>query len=177
MSEASNPLLDKCLQSVADMIETNNNTSTWTSAELYKVYTDVQGDQTSKQMLNRLCDYFGQRLIVISIPGCQTEIGLQEHIGNKLKMVRISESEEDVIISDVVHQITSEVTNIPCPKDYNLADFRQNRAIEDTSKSPLKLVSKLISKGEITKKIAFYNHSLSNNILVKKPRGIKQPLD
>ncbi len=164
ISEASKPLLDLCLQSVADMIEINHKTSTWTSAELYKVYTDAKGDLTSKQMLNRLCDYFGQRLVVISIPGCQTEIGLREHIGSKLKMVRISETVEDDIISDVVHQITSEVANIPCPKDYNLADFRQQRAIEDTSKSLLKLVSKLVSNGEITKKSLSLSQCIQQHI-------------
>ena len=58
--------------------------------------------------------------------------------------------EED--IDNVVRRIKTEVSSMPISSDYDLSDFRFNKVVEDISKTLLKFISILVSKGTITKK-------------------------
>lgn len=70
-----------------------------------------------------------------------------------MKIVRKSGPMADEYdIDDLVRKIKSEASNIPMPYDYVLSDFRHQKTHQDTSKTLLKLISKLVSNGKIAKK-------------------------
>ena len=118
-------------------------------------------------------EYFGENLVQMHDPGYETEIGLKKNVRATLKMTRKTMEEDIEDIDNVVRRIKTEVSSMPISSDYDLSDFRFNKVVEDTSKTLLKFISILVSKGTITKKsltlaqciqqhIAEYNGSRRN---------------
>ena len=151
-SISSKPLIEEPLQVVVNHIKSNKCTATWTIAELHNVYVEASGDLTKKQMLFNLSEYYGEELVLINVPGCETEIGLNKYVCTKLKMARKSMAEVSDDVDDIVRRIKSEVASIPTPCGYDLSDFCFNKTVKDTSETLLTLISKLISGSAITKK-------------------------
>ena len=86
-ADSSKPLIDAPTVAVVNHINYNKSFATWTTGELLEIYTEASGDLTKKQMLNVLSDYYGEELVIISVPGCETEVGLK-NMSVKLKMTR-----------------------------------------------------------------------------------------
>ncbi len=152
-ADSCKPLLDQPLQSVVQYMNSQTTVVTWTVAELYDKYVGASGHLTRKQMLHNLCGYFGEDVVVLSVPGCETEIGFRKIVGKTLKITKKSFTDHDDDITNIVSRITSEVTSIPMPRDYKLSDFHYEQTIKDTSVTLLQLISQLISDGQITKKV------------------------
>ena len=102
-------------------------------------------------MHNILSSYFGEELVQIHVPGYETEIGLKKYVRTTLKMARKSTRDSEDI-DDIVRRIRSEVSSKPISRDYDLSDFCFDKAVEDTSKTLLALISKLVSDGKTNKK-------------------------
>ena len=80
-TNSSKPLIEEPLQHVVNHINTNSSTSTWTVGELHRIYTDASGELVKKQMLTNLSEYYGEELVVLSVPGCETQLGLSTNVG------------------------------------------------------------------------------------------------
>ena len=81
--------------------------------------------------------------------GCANIIAFRKHVSEKLKLVEANDN-----ISDLANNITLDVkTQSPKYTDtYHLKYFTFEKAKENCNKSLLAFISKLISKGSITKK-------------------------
>ena len=72
-------------------------------------------------------------------------------------MDSLDEEKED----ELVQKITTEARSIPCnKKHYDLSDFTHAKAREQTSPALLRLVSKLVSNGKVTKRSLSLSQSL-----------------
>ena len=151
-ADSSKPLIDAPTAAVVSHIKSNKCFATWTIAELYEVHANASGELSKKQMFNDLSSYFGVELVIISVPGCETEVGLKKYVSKTLKMTKKAMAEDSDDIDNFVRRISSEVSSIQTPRDYNLSDFSYDKTVTDTSETLLKFISKLISKGKITKK-------------------------
>ena len=145
----------------------------WNSVELYDVYSQSlkaaegfeYGDEgqnnadanntgqrcARSSLIQRLQEHFGECLIVLRTEGCANIIAFRKHVSEKLKLV---EANDDDNISDLANNITLDVkTRSPKYTDtYHLKDFTFEKAKENCNESLLAFISKLISKGSITKK-------------------------
>ena len=86
-AETSRLLIDASLKCVVDLLkETSSTLPTYTLSELHDCYMKASGYLSKKQMLNNLSQYFGEELVVLHVPGCETEIGLHKNVGRTLKL-------------------------------------------------------------------------------------------
>ena len=66
-------------------------------------------------------------------------------------MKQSSTASDDDDIDRVVRRLKAEASNIPLPRDYDLNNFRHEKAVQDTSATLLSLISRLVSNGETSK--------------------------
>ena len=104
-----------------------------------------------KQILVNLCDYFGDEVVVLSVEGCDTIVGFRTFVTKSLKMVKVSGSDENDDVAKVVRRVKAEVREIHQPREYDLSDFTFSNTVADTSETLLRLVSALVSDGNVTK--------------------------
>ena len=52
-----------------------------TTGELYDNYCSAGGQRTKKNMLANLCDYFGEKIVVLHIEGCASILGFRDVVG------------------------------------------------------------------------------------------------
>lgn len=143
--------VEEALRSVlSTMVE--NVTETWTTSELYSMYLAASGTVSRRQFISSVTAYFGDKLLVLHIEGCDSVVGFKANLGQFIKIVKASTNKDDEDeLEKLVRKIRSEVMAKPRPGDYNLSDFARHKVIESTSATLLKLVSSLVSGGAITK--------------------------
>ena len=79
-------------------------------------------------------------------------VGFKASIGKVIKIVKISQSMgDDDKLEKLVRKFRSEVLAKPRNVDYKLSDYVNDKVIESTSATLVKLVSSLVYGGEITK--------------------------
>ena len=62
-----------------------NNTSTWTTSELYELYISASGTLSKKQMIYNINKYVGTEVITMHIEGCESGLG---SVGSMVKLVK-----------------------------------------------------------------------------------------
>ena len=139
------------MQLLVNEMYANRLVRTWTSIELHDRYMIYGGNFTQKQMLMKVLTYFGDDVTMLSLEGCASIVGFCKHVGKIVKISsvdNVDEESEDTL----VRQITTEARAIPSNnKNYALGDFNYTRTKQQTSVTLLRLISKLISNGEVTK--------------------------
>ena len=142
---------DEAIQSVIDDMYANRKHCTWISIELHDKYVDLNGQLTRKQMFTKLIKYLGNDLVVLNIEGCASVVGFHEYVSKILKISKVEsvdEEKEDAL----VRKITTEALEIPTnKKNYDFGDFTHAKTTEQTSRTLLRFISKLISNGKVTK--------------------------
>ena len=102
-----------------------------------------------KQFVSNIMAYFGDELLVLHIEGCDSILGFKASLGKVIKIVKISQDDDDEL-EKLVRMIRREVLATPIPGDYKLSAYVRHKVIEGTSPTLLKLVSSLVSGGDIT---------------------------
>ena len=137
---------------------------TWTSLELHEKYVSNGGCLTRKQMFTNLLTYLGKQVVVLNIQCCASVVGFCEFVGRILKLSAvdtIDEESEDAL----VRKITTEAREIPINnKQFDLGDFTGSKTKEKTRATLLRFISKLISKGEVTKASLSLSQSIQYGI-------------
>ena len=129
-----------------------NVTKTWTTSELYTMYTAASGNLSKKQFVSSVKAHFGRELLVLHIEGCDSVLGFEVILGRVIKLVKVSHSQGDNDeVDKLIRKIRSEVMAMQRPGDYNLRDYVYQKLVQSTSETLLKLVSSLVSDGFITK--------------------------
>ena len=143
--------VEEALRSVVTTMA-ENMTDTWTTTELYDMYLAASGTVSRRQFVSSITAYFGDKLLLLHIEGCESVVGFKASLGQFIKIAKKSNSSSDVDELDkLVRKICSEVRATPRPGDYNLSDYARHKVIESTSATLLKLVCNLVSGGAITK--------------------------
>ena len=130
-----------------------NMTETWTTSDLYSMYLAASGTVSRRQFLSNITAYFGDKLLLLHIEGCESVVGFKDSLGQFIKIAMKSDSSSDIDeMEKLVRTIRSEVRATNRSGDYNLSDYSRHKVIESTSATLLKLVCSLVSEGAITKR-------------------------
>ena len=135
------------MRSIVDNIN-ENNTSTWTTSDLYELYISASWTLSKKQMIYNINKYVGTEVIIMHNEGCESVLG---SVGSMVKLVNTMGGDGDDELDKLVRQIQTESLATPRPRDYELCNFQYTKFIEITSPNLLRLISCLDSGGRITK--------------------------
>ena len=143
--------VEEALRSVVTTMA-ENMTETWTTLELYSMYLAASGTAARRQFVSSITDYFGDKLLLLHVEGCESVVGFKTSLGQFIKIAKKSNSNsDDDELEKLVRKIRSEVRATPKPGDYNLSDYVRHKVIRSTSATLLNLVSSLVSGGAISK--------------------------
>lgn len=158
------PLIaDEAMKGLIEEMHSQRNVSMWTSIELHEKYATNGGQLTRRQLFTKLVTHFGDSVIVLSLQGCASVIGFREFLTTVVKVTKLdSEDEEE---DALVRQITSEAfSTLSNTRDYDLGSFTFAQTKQQTSPTLLRLISKLVSDGEVTKTSLSLSQSVQYNI-------------
>ena len=79
-------------------------------------------------------------------------------------MVKVSGSDENDDVAKVVRRVEVQVRYIPSPREYDLSDFTFSKTVADTSEALLRLVSALVSDGNVTKPSLTISQTIQQHI-------------
>ena len=124
-------------------------TETWTTSELYSTYLAALGTVSRRQFVSSITTYFGDKLLLFHIEGCESVVGFKASLGQFIKIAKKNNSNSD---DDELEKLVRKfVARSGQQLGYNLSDCARHKVIESTSATLLKLVSSLVSGGAITK--------------------------
>ena len=127
----------------------------WTSVELHDRYTDLcetSNTLSRKQLITNLQSNLGERLAKFDISGCASLLCFRDHLPHYLRLVKVDDSDDSVMLSKIKDKIVSECRSFPkSHSTYDLGQFRKSQTIQSTSQTLMNLVSGLVSNGEITR--------------------------
>ena len=151
--------VDAALASCIDYMYAKRTVS-HTTGELYDNYCSAGGQLTKKKMLANLCDYFGEKIVVLHIDGCASIVGFRDVVGKTVKMVKY-DGVDDESVEIVVRRVKAEVLALPRSNDYDLSYFTFEKTIYPTL---LALVSQLVSNGELNKSAVTTSQCIQQHI-------------
>ena len=155
---------DEAMQKLVDEMYANQKLRTWTSIELHEKYVSYGGNLTRKQMFSNLITHFGDDVVVLSIDGNASVVGFQVFWGNVINFNFVMVDAEDDMIEDaLVRKIINEAHKIPFNNKYDLGDFVHSKVKEQTGTTLLRVISKLVSNGKITKRSLSLSQSIASH--------------
>ena len=129
-----------------------NMTETWTISELYSMYLAASGTVSRRQFVSSITSYFGDKLLLLHIEGCESVVGFKASLGQFITIAKKNNSNgDDDKLEKLVRKISSDFRATSRHGDHNLSEYARHKVIESTSATLLKLVSSLVSGGAITK--------------------------
>ena len=154
--------VDAALASCIDYMYAQRTVS-HTTGELYDNYCSAGGQLTKKKMLANLCNYFGEKIVVLHIEGCASIVGFRDVVGKTVKMVKY-EGVDDESVETVVRRVKAEVLAVPRSNYYDLSQFTFEKTVANIYPTLLALLSQLVSNGELNKSAVL--HSTNQTTLV-----------
>ena len=113
-----------------------NNTSTWTTSDLYELYISASGTLSKKQMIYNINTYVGTEVIIMHNEWCESVLG---SVGSMVKLVNTMGVDRDDELDKLVRHLQTESLASPRPRDYELHNFQYTKSIESTSPTLLRL--------------------------------------
>ena len=154
---------DHAMKKVLDLM-TKDQSKIWNSVELHSCYTNFGGNLSRRDMFAKLTDCMKKDVIIVRVDGCATMVGFREAVASILKVTKVTDVDESSADS-VVRQIKHEARSIKYNSaNYDLSEFTQENKVTATSSTLLKLVSDLVSDGEVTKKSLSLSQSIQSHI-------------
>ena len=143
------PPVGEALSSVVTMMA-ENMTETWTTSELYAMYLAASSmylaTVSRRQFVSSITIYFGDKLFLLHIEGCESVVGFKASLGQFIKIAKKNNSNsDDDELEKLVRKICSEVRATSIPGDYSLSDYARHEVVESTSATLLKRVSSIVS--------------------------------
>ena len=154
---------ENALKQIIDCMNSDRS-RIWNSVQLHSLYSDFGGKLNRRDMFSKLTDCMDKDVTIVQVQGCATIIGYRESIAKSLKVVQVADMDETKIDS-VVRQIKQEARSVKYNSaNYDLAEFTHSNTIKATSPTLLKLISDLVSSGEITKKSLSLSQSIQSHV-------------
>ena len=91
-------------------------------------------------------------MIVLNIEGCASIVGFREYVSKMFKLTNdnsVDEEKEDKLVRKIKSESNSIVSD---SKSYDVGDFTHDKAKQHTCVTLLRIISKLVSNGDVTKK-------------------------
>ena len=159
---------DHALKKICEEIHSNRFSNTWSTSELFEKYKEYDGElQSQRQVISNIKAQLGEDYHVLPLEGPYSSVlGHIRHIGKVLKIVkaqRETDDNEDALVKKIKAEVKL-INSDRLHKDYDLGDFTKERIMQQTSPTLLRLVSKLVSDGEISKPALSLSQSIQYNI-------------
>ena len=155
---------DYALKKICEDIHKNRFSNTWSTSELFDKEYD---GELQRQVISNIKSQLGEDYHVVPLDGPYSSVlGHIKHIGKVLKIVkaqRETEDYEDALVKKIKAEVNA-INTGRLNKDYDLSDFTKERIIEQTSPTLLRVVSHLVSNGEISKPALSLSQSIQYNI-------------
>ena len=126
----------------------------WSTVELYDIFVGLCTEGTTmrrRDFISEVQTRLGDSLIKLDINGCASLLGFKDHLPKNLKLVKVDDNKETIMINELNKKIISETKEIPKQDDYDMSQFSRSKTIESTSPTLLALTSKLVSHGQVTR--------------------------
>ena len=99
------PNEDVAARSLAKMIKLAKD-RIWTSTKLHSLYLDMGGkDLNRTRLLNKVTEYMGNEVVVLSFPGVASIIMLNEKVPQIFKFERVDEEDDDINLRLIAKKI------------------------------------------------------------------------
>ena len=155
---------DDALKMVIDDMYDKQFSCTWTSTELHDIYCRFGGILSSKQMLTKLIDCLGDDIVLVRMEGCASVIGFKHLLGKILKIVKAETADEDCV-NTIIRQVKREAQALKHRNaDYDLSEFTHKATLEQTSDTLLRVISELVSNGQVTQKSLSLTQAVQSHI-------------
>ena len=79
-----------------------NNTSIWTTSDIYELYISASGTLTKKQVISNINKYVGTEVIIMHIEGCESVLG---SVGIMVKLVKTMGGDGDDELDKLVRHL------------------------------------------------------------------------
>ena len=130
-------------------IYANQKQCTWSSIELYDKYLSYGGQLERRQLSTKLVTSLGSDVVVLNIEGCTSIAGFREYVGRMFKLTNVNSADEEKE-DELVRKIKSESHSIvSSSKSYDVGDFTYEKAKQHTSVTLQRIISKLVSNGDV----------------------------
>lgn len=114
-------------------------------------------------MILMLRNHYGKKLVLMNIEGCASLLCLKKFVPYNLKLTQ-DQSDEEIQMNKLIHQIKTEATSLPKQTDYDLLSSNLSQTVDNTSSTLLSLVSKLVLKGKTSKASLSLAQSIQSHI-------------
>ena len=85
----------------------------WTSTALHSLYLDKGGEDLNQtRLLNKVTEYTGNEVVVLSSPGVASIIMLNEKASQIFKFERVDEEDDNINLRLIAKKIDSEVKSL-----------------------------------------------------------------
>lgn len=122
-------------------------TRTWNSVELFKAYTEYEGNKLSRMRLVKgVSEYFGEDLLVLSYTGIASILIFRSKASTVVRLVDEEEDDLDTATAKISKKIKSEIKAIPTDKLHYETEINRDIATESVSETLLKLLKELSPK-------------------------------
>ena len=119
-------------------------------------------------MFSNLITHLGDDVVVLSIDGNASVVGFRVFLGNIINFnSSMVDAEDDMIEDTLVRKIINEAHKIPFNNKYDLGDFVHSKVKEQTGTTLLRVISKLVANGKITKRSLSPSQSIQHHITGK----------
>ena len=133
----------------------NQKHCTWSSIELYDKYLSYGGQLERRQLFTKLVTSLGSDVIVLNIEGCASIVGFREYVSRMFKLTNVNsvdEEKEDALVKSESHIAAKVMMSV------------HDKTKQHTSVPLLRIVSKLVSNGDVTKKSLSLSQSIQHCI-------------
>ena len=114
---------------------TQNVTETWTTSELYAMYTAASGNLSRKYFVSNIKAYFGTEVLVLHIEGCDSILGFEASLGSVIKVVKVSHSQGD---DDEVDKLIRKIMSVAMAMSSLVITILETMCIRGKSKRKYK---------------------------------------
>lgn len=147
---------DEVMQELIQLMETDPS-HIWTRVELHEMSSTPAINR--KQLLAKLQSNLQDKLIKLDILGCASLLCFMDHLPSSIKLLKVEDNEEAVLVERLKNKIFSECQTFSKPCDYDFGQFRKSKVIENTSPTILSFVSSMVSHGNIYHTCTSYSGS------------------
>ena len=95
---------EQAMRAIVDNMN-ENNTSTWTTSDLYELYISASGTLSKKQMIYNINTYLGTEVIIMHIEWCESVLGSE---GSMVKLVKTMGGDGDYELDKRVRHLQTE---------------------------------------------------------------------
>ena len=130
---------------LAQLLKTmGDSRNTWSSTELYRIYTKDGGTLSRRYLIQKVSEYFGDELVVLSAVGLANIIMFKSH-ASSLMYMEAEDDDDPISVAKIAKKIAQEVKEIHHAKGKYKSKIDFDIASEDSCPTLSFLLSEISS--------------------------------